>query len=305
MRTVKRLVFGSKDLETKKPTEFTPMSSPEPNQSYRLKFTGDCTREEFDSACRQHDFWYHSYYFDNGFEIRGDYDIGRNIAEYGFPANMSGMKVLDIGAGSGWFSHYFYQQGAEVTATDARGYCDFDWYGRYDYPPVETEKPTPDRIGPNGEPIYHSPVSRGFWIMQDLLRSRIHFVNARVYQICPEVFNGQTFDLVFMGALLLHLRDPIGALMAARSVCSGRLIATTRISPEEDNNPRPRMDMPWTGDNHISWWQPNKACYKHWFLAAGFEQVEIERTVTILADRVIPGKTSNSTQLLQVGDAHI
>ena len=48
-----------------------------------------------------------------------------------------------------------------------------------------------------------------------------------MYDVAPEVFEGRRFDLVFMGALLCHLRDPIGALMAARSVCGGRVIAST------------------------------------------------------------------------------
>lgn len=272
------------------------------DQTYRLRFTGDCDEATFKSACAKQDFWYHSFYFDNGYEVRGDYDIGKNIDEYGFPNDMSDMKVLDLGTGSGWFAFYFEQHGAQVTAVDCRGYCDFDMRGRYYYPPVEAEKSAPDRIGPDGEPIYFSPVSGGFWIMRDLLKTNIRFVNVRAYEICPELFSGQSFDLVFMGALLLHLRDPIGALMAARSVCADRLIATTRIMVEDGDNPHPRMNLPWTDIDNISWWEPNKACYKHWFLAAGFTQVDVERTVTLTVDKP---SISNSTQLLQIGDARI
>jgi SAM-dependent methyltransferase len=269
---------------------------------YKLKFTGDCDEATFKSACAKHEFWYHSYYFDNGFEVRGAYNIGKDIEEYGFPDDMSDMKVLDIGTGGGWFAFYFEQHGAEVTTVDVRGYCDFDVRGRYNYPPVESEKPVPDRIGPDGEPIYFSPVSGAFWIMRDLLKSRVKYMNARVYDLQPDLFDGQSFDLVFMGALLLHLRDPIGALMAARSVCADQLITTTRIMVKDGDNPHPRMDLPWTRDNTISWWRPNKACYKHWFLAAGFRQVDVERTVTLMADKPM---SHNSMQILQIGDARI
>jgi len=275
---------------------------------YRLKFTGDCDEATFKAVCAKQDFWYHSYYFDNGWKLRGDYNIGENIKEYGFPNNMTGMKVLDIGTGGGWFAFYFEQQGAEVTTVDARGYCDFDVRGRYEYPPVESEKPKPDRIGPNGEPIYDSPVSGGFWIMRDLLKSKAKFVNARVYDVSPELFNGQTFDLVFMGTILLHLRDPIGALMAARSVCADRLIAVTPIMHQANGNAEPQMMLYIHGDN-ITWWYPNKTCYKHWFLGAGFASVDVERQTTLTADKRIPHPDlpidRNTTQLLQIGDARV
>ncbi len=277
---------------------------------FKLKFTGDCNEETFKSACVNQEFWYHSYYFDNGFKVRGDYNIGKNIEEYHFPDDMSGMKVLDIGTGGGWFAFYFEQCGAEVSTVDARGYCDFDVRGRYAYPSVESEKRVPDRIGPGGEPIYFSPASGGFWIMRDLLKSKVRYVNARVYDICPDLFDDQSFDLVFMGALLLHLRDPIGALMAARSVCTGRIIATTTIVAGEVENPTPRMDLPWGHIDNISWWRPNKTCYKAWFLAAGFKDVDVEQAVTLTADKPMPNPCSgqeerNPTQILQLGDAHI
>jgi hypothetical protein len=69
--------------------------------SYKLKFTGSCSRDEFEARCGEHDFWYHSFYFDNGFAQRGDYDIGYDIDSYGFPEDMRGMSVLDVGTGRG------------------------------------------------------------------------------------------------------------------------------------------------------------------------------------------------------------
>lgn len=255
-----------------------------------LKFTGDASQAEFDAACLRYSPWYHSFYFDNGYSIKGDYNIGLDIESYGFPSDMSGLKVLDIGTGAGWFSFYFEQAGAQVTTVDARGYSDFDVYGRYYYPSIGVEKPTPDLWDEGGQPIYNSPVSKAFWVMRELLDSKVKFVNARVYEICPELFDNQKFDLVFMGALLLHLRDPIGALMAARSVCSGQLLATTRTMPEHDDNPFPFMDLPFTSIDKISWWRPNKACFKHWFLAAGFSSADVEDLVSMTGDVLRPGQ---------------
>src|SRR5262249_24777334 len=72
----------------------------------KLKFTGTCDPREFRARCKEQDYWYHSYYFDNCFTQRGDYDIGHDVAGYGFPQNLEGMSVLDVGTGSGWFATF-------------------------------------------------------------------------------------------------------------------------------------------------------------------------------------------------------
>lgn len=293
--------------------------------TYKLKFTGDCDEAEFKSRCGEHDFWYHSFYFDNGYVQHGDYDIGHDIASYGFPENMAGLSVLDVGTGSGWFAAYFEQRGAEVTTLDARGYCDFDVYGRSYYPDVATEKPLPDRILPDGRAIYYSPVSRGFWIMKDILGLKAEYVNARIYDMCPALFGGKKFDLVFMGAVLMHLRDPIGALMAAHSVCGHRLMATSlfldtaealrflgfereQLLTGEEEEEVPMMHLLAAKVDRVSWWMPNKSCLAHWFRGAGFTEINAEKTVKLTVDSAFvdeAGVSSAGNQTLYLVDAYI
>jgi len=290
-----------------------PLEVSQGSPTYKLKFTGNGTEAEFAAACAQQGWWYHSYYFDNGFGITGDYDIGRNIHEYGFPDDMEGMRVLDIGTGGGWFAVYCAQKGAQVTAVDVRGTCDYDVrggrQGRYLYPPIESEKPVPDHIEADGRPIYFSRVSRSLWIMKDLLKLPINYLNSRIYDIRPETFGGQPFDLIFIGALLLHLRDPIGALMAARTVCRNRLIATSPIV-QDGNGREPWMKM--VPVNAGAWWFPNKACYQRWFLDAGFRDVNVDEAVTLTGETPLPsfdnpqpGAIRNGSQRLQRADARI
>ncbi len=279
------------------------------NSTHRLRFTGDLTKQEFEERCKAQSFWYHSYYFDNGYEIRGDYNIGADVHDYGFPKSMAGMRVLDLGTGGGWFSLFFESLGAEVYTVDARGYCDFDVYGRHYYPQVESEGKAPDRVAEDGSPVYYSPVSGAFWLMRDILRANVKFVNSRVYDIRPEMFGNKPFDLVFMGAILCHLRDPIGALMAARRMCAGEIIATTPVvhgEPESDT--LPRQYLPYTAMDNISWWLPNEACFRHWFVGAGFRDVNVEKSVTLRCDVEHPddsGRIVNANQTLRVGRARV
>lgn len=281
---------------------------PPPQGNFRLHYSSALPPEEFHRRCAELDFWYHSYYFDNGLEIRGDYNIGADIGSYGFPDSMKGKRVLDIGTGAGWFAHYFEQLGAEVVTVDARGYEDFDVYGRHDYPEIEESRRAPDRRGEAGEPIYYSPVSRGFWAMKEMLGSRVKFRNSRACDISPAMFGGELFDLVFLGAILCHLRDPVGALMAARSVCRHRVIASTPVVlGEPEGVTGPRQYLPYTNDDRISWWLPNEACFRHWFLAAGFIAVDVSRQAVLRCDvpRIHDGRTANGDQIIRVGTAFV
>jgi SAM-dependent methyltransferase len=267
-------------------------------RGHRLRFTGTCDEREFAARCAKHDYWYHSFYFDNGFVQRGDYDIGLNIDEYGFPTDVRGMSVLDVGTGSGWFATYFEQRGAAVTTVDVRGYCDFDVYGRAENPSVTTEKSVPDRVLPDGRAVYYSPVSGGFWVMKDMLGLQAEYVNARIYELKPELFGGRTFDLVFVGALLMHLRDPIGALMAVRSVCRDRVIANSMRGWDEEL-PVPLMRLIAPDGDAITWWAPNRACLIRWFRGAGFRTVEAERTTSLTVDRAYVDQFGTSTAAAQ------
>lgn len=259
---------------------------------YTLRFTGNCNQEEFESRCKAAPYWYHSFYFDNGFAQKGDYDIGQDIETYGFPSDMTGMSVLDVGTGSGWFATYFEQRGASVTTLDVRGHCDHDVFGRPGYPDVFTEKPTPDRVLPDGHTVYYSYCSQGFWIMKEMLGLRAEFVNARIYDINPKLFGGRLFDLVFIGSLLMHLRDPIGALMACRSVARDRLIATSWDLADQSADLRSwsavSEDVPlmrlMTDTSPVYWWKPNQACLNRWFTGAGFSKVDCKQCVTVSAD---------------------
>jgi hypothetical protein len=167
----------------------------------------------------------------------------------------------------------------------------------------------PDRFDEHGAPIYYSAVSGAFWVMKDLLKSSVQYKNSRVYDIRPDLFGCRSFDLVFMGAILCHLRDPIGALMAARRVCSGQIIATTPVViGEPEGEVLPRQYLPYTDLDAISWWLPNEACFRHWFKAAGFQDVNVDTSITLRCD--VPhtderGRVVNGDQILRVGRARV
>src|ERR1700722_18482593 len=66
--------------------------------------------------------WYHSIELSDGRIIPGVQTLDQlrsRIAQFPIPENLSGKRVLDIGAWDGWFSFEMERRGATVVAVDA------------------------------------------------------------------------------------------------------------------------------------------------------------------------------------------
>jgi hypothetical protein len=98
-----------------------------------------------------------------------------------------------------------------------------------------------------------------------------------IYALDAEV-DGR-FDLVYVGSLLLHLRDPVGALERVRAVCRGRVLVVDAIDlplslalPRRPSATVDGLGRPW-------WWRPNRAGLVRMVEAAGFTLEARPRTV--------------------------
>ena len=273
----------------------------------KFKLPDDASTARLVEELESLDFLYHTFHFDGGLSARGDYDISIDIDSYPFPENIDGMKILDVGIGSGWLSIYLKMKGADVTSFDARGLCDMDIFGQHVYGDLETEKCQPNRIGKDGTPIWNNRTSDSFFIVSKALGLDIPFKSGKIYDL-PEIFSGEKFDLVFVGNLLIHLRDPIGALCACRQVCRNRLIATNKIN-SNNMSETPIMMMPFTGFSKRAWWVPNLSCYEKWFLAANFSKVDVSKqlmmTADVIKEHVSGNRNRNDSYPLQVADCLI
>jgi SAM-dependent methyltransferase len=222
--------------------------------------------------------FYHSFDLSNGLHIQGDWDISRDVGSYLLP-DVADKTVLDMGPASGWFSFYLEQQGAQVTVLESRGYGDFDVYGVDRY----TRPTTPPKRHINGRPVWYGPHTDSFWAMHEILGSRVKFVNGRFYE-APDVLDEQ-FDLVLANNILQHVRDPVGVLRAAHAVCRGTCIAAHQTWFEHDDSPYPVAQYPFFHIDRVSWAQPNRVLFDHWFKAAGFQSVDSDHYAMSTPDR--------------------
>jgi hypothetical protein len=81
-----------------------------------------------------------------------------------------------------------------------------------------------------------------------------------------------TFDFVFCGDLLLHLKDPITPVERIRSVCTGSAVIANVITRFRFNEKRPLAEL--DGIDQFVWWTTNLAGLVRIVRAAGFARVD-------------------------------
>ena len=213
----------------------------------------------------QEQAWYHTLELAPGVVTPGWFDTREVPGRIGFPASLAGQRCLDVGTFDGFWAFEMERRGAEdvlgIDILDPRGW---DW--PIGSPPDVVEALAARKRG--GE---------GFELARRALGSRVRREELSVYDV-TEASAGR-FDFIFVGSLLLHLRDPVLALERLRGVCDGALLVLDVVDPwMTARHPRRPVatldgrDRPW-------WWQPNLAGLARMVDAAGFRRVRRPRIV--------------------------
>ncbi len=215
-------------------------------------------------------YWYHCVELAPGVVTDGDYDMAAVWRSYRFPGALQGLAVLDVGRGSGFFAFAFEDRGARVVATDIGSLDDWDWIGGVE---GRVEALGPDRRW------------RGF--TEEQLRGAFHFAKAargstveaqtiNVYDVEPACFGSRTFDLVFAGSIVSHLRDPILAFERLRSVTRGLCVVAAPSFELPGGADYPLMALVGKADPaRRSWWVMNPCGLVETLRCGGFSTVEI------------------------------
>ncbi len=202
--------------------------------------------------------WYHSISLPGGVVTRGAFDTLDQLARVPFPTSLKGRRCLDVATADGFWAFEMERRGAaEVVAIDLRPER-LDWPGNAPPKPPVTDADEFRR-------------ERCFDIAHEALGSKVHWRELSVYDLAPGDIG--EFDFVFVGSLLGHLRDPVGALAAITSVLRGELLSVDFISPPltflHPRQPLARFPAPgWP-----LWWVPNLQAYRQLFGAAGLDIV--------------------------------
>jgi tRNA (mo5U34)-methyltransferase len=162
--------------------------------------------------------WYHTIDLPDGSTTPGWIDTRQVARMIPWPSALQGGRCLDVGTFDGFWSFEMERRGAgEVVAIDVDDPEALDFAADMKQKGPEVIRQIGAERGP------------GFMEAKAALGSRVERRNRSVYELDPA--EDGTFDVVFCGSLLLHLREPLLALERIRDVCRGTLVLAEAIDP--------------------------------------------------------------------------
>lgn len=196
--------------------------------------------------------WHHKFEIEPGIVTPGVYAPKGLFQRLRLPNDMSGLRVIDIGARDGYFSFEMEKRGAEVLAVD---YC------------------------PSKE--------MGFDVAKQILGSSVQFLQANLYEL-PNC-DLEKFDIVLCLGVIYHVPDPYLTFEILRALVKGggkvflesnNLDAGFRsVDGEEVEFPNEFSQYPtaiFTRANPTNYWCMNYKCLKALAEDTAFEVIRQE-----------------------------
>jgi tRNA (mo5U34)-methyltransferase len=224
---------------------------------------------EIRAKIEAHPFWYHTMDVVPGVTTPGWFDLRQVVNTMPWP-DLRGKRCLDIGTYDGYLAFEMERRGAaEVVAIDVEDHLLWDWPP--DYRAVDLPR-DPGFSGP--------PKGTGFRLVRDLTGSKVDWRPINVYDLSPELIG--KFDVVVMGTLLIHLRDPVRALEAIRSVTDGYFLSSDQIELGLTFlRPRTPLYTLNGSGGFCQWFNYNAAGHRRLIYSAGFEILEKTKPYTV------------------------
>ena len=202
--------------------------------------------------------WYHTIELAPGVETPGWFDTRGIVAQLPLPASLAGRRCLDVATFDGFWAFEMERRGAaETVAIDVLDPRRWDW-------PVNSRRSVVEAIGERQ--------GGGFEVARDALGSSVQRLDMSVYDLDPAEVG--TFDFVYVGSLLIHLRDPVRALERLRSVCRGTLLVVDNVDLSLSLRSPRRPVAALEGRGRPWWWKLNVAALARVVEAGGFRPLQ-------------------------------
>jgi tRNA (mo5U34)-methyltransferase len=199
--------------------------------------------------------WYHTLELAPGHVTEGMFDLRPYVGQYGLPERLDGKRCLDVGTWDGFWAFEMERRGAaEVVALDLDDERELDW---------------PPRRRPAQLPT--EPRGQGFALAREIYGSSVERVCVSIYNALPEDLG--TFDLVFCGSVLIHLRDQLLALERIANLCNGLFISAEEYDRLAGLVPFPVSRYRVDRESDVVFWQPSARTWRRMLWSAGFDHV--------------------------------
>jgi tRNA (mo5U34)-methyltransferase len=229
-------------------------------------------------------YWYHTVELGNGLITPGTYDYREALDVFQFPEDMRGMSVLDVGSATGFFAFEFERRGAEVLSLELPSFDALDRFPGHTFEQTtqnlneaykELELFTDEQLArletKTLNEWYEMLMNGPFLFCRQILNSKMKRHYSRLYDLTPEI---GSFDLVFLGDVLVHTINPLLALSKVAALCRDTLVIAQDTGIYQDSPVFQYTGGDQPNDN-ISWWLPNNLAFEQILKKMGFAKVQV------------------------------
>lgn len=201
-------------------------------------------------------WFYHSMDIPGTGTVHGQWDMRGKFTEYIGGIDVTGRTLLDVGTSSGFLLFEAEKHGAAVTGFDAESWTQY--------------QVVPGRANSHLKDGFFQ-MQNGFWLAHHAFNSRAKVIYGDIYRMSEIV---PKHDIVVVGQILVHLRDPLGALFQASLVADDYLI----ITEGSFASPTPAALFLGRDGNEMTWWHLSDTIYRQWLSLLGFDILSASKT---------------------------
>jgi SAM-dependent methyltransferase len=212
---------------------------------------------------------------DGGWDLRGRFE------DYIGHVDLSGKRVLDVGAASGFLSFEAERLGAREVVS-----FDIDNADRQSLLPFAGSSYVTDHAAwSRMQTAAFRRWQNSYWLAHRLLKSKAKVVYGDVYRLPPAI--GE-FDVIILGAILEHLIDPLSAMYSISKHAKDIIIINTDYLdvPEMRAQFNGRHDIP---ENSFVFWTYSIPLYDEYMRIMGYERLAAHKN-TFLGVRTPTGE---------------
>lgn len=198
--------------------------------------------------------------------VGAGWDLRHNIEAYLGNLEWQGKNVFDVGSASGYLTFEMEKRGAAVVSFDMRDDASFDIV------PFVTHAGLQERETEAFREAVRA-VKNSYWRAHRELNSRAKVYYGDIYDLPCEL---GAFDVVVIGMVLSHLKEPFRALESAARLSKDRIV----IAQEMFNSDSPLssfMPDPETGTPTMGWWAFSHGCVIRMLQVLGFDVESVTR----------------------------
>jgi O-methyltransferase len=208
--------------------------------------------------------WYHATELPDGRVLPGAWDLRGHETAYLGGVDVAGKRVLELGPATGYLTFYLERMGAEVVSFEAGFDVSIDLLPvRGVDHPEEALRVMQDTIDRNHD---------AWWYLHREFGSKATFVQGNIYDMPADL---GMFDITLVGAILLHLREPWGALSQAAAHTTETMIVTEPLQDDEQPPESNIMRFSPSAEHHLTnWWSIYPGAVVSMLSRVGFGRTE-------------------------------